>query len=161
MKVDYVFSRNKKWGSRLIAWAAKYEKVGLDKNPSHVGVLLNDAWVVESTFSTGVRVLPYESWKKINEELYRIPCAQKYRSSNDVMSHTKHIWGKKYDWFGVLYFAISYLRLILFNKPLPKKNKWQRNSRYFCTEYPGRLVSQDYSMTSPARMCAEWLGSVK
>lgn len=161
MKVDYVFSKNKKIGSRIISWAAKYEKLGLEKNPSHVAVLMNDQWVVESTFSSGVRILPYKSWLKINEELYKVPCEQRYRSSKDVMSHTEHLWGKKYDWRGIMYFAWAYLMLIIFDKPMPKKNRWQRKSYYFCTEYAGRIVGQDYSMTSPARLCAQWLGKVK
>ncbi len=65
MKVDYLFSRNpKSTVSKLIAWAAKYEKLKLDKYPSHIAVLLDETIVVESTLLTGVRMIPYSSWKK-------------------------------------------------------------------------------------------------
>lgn len=158
MKIDYLFSRNKKIGSRAISWAASFEKTDLEVNPSHVAVLLNDQWVIESTFTTGVRIVPYQNWLKINEELYKIPCEQNERPSWEVTDKAIHLWGKGYDWKGILYFSWVYAKLILFNKPLPKNNPWQRKYKYFCTEYVGLLVGEDYSMKSPARLCAEWLG---
>jgi hypothetical protein len=54
MKIDYLFSKNNKIGSRLISWAAKFENTGLEYNPSHIAILLNDTWVIESTFFTGI-----------------------------------------------------------------------------------------------------------
>jgi hypothetical protein len=157
MKIDYLFSRNKKWGSRLISWAASYEKLGLDKNPSHMAVLMNDTWVLESTLNSGIRVVPYFKWKEINEELYKIPCAQMHRHSTEILEKALIIWGKKYDWIGVMFFCWSYVKLIVKNEPLPTTNKWQNKDKYFCTEYVGHLLNEDLSMKSPARICAEWL----
>lgn len=161
MKIHYLFSRNKKIGSKIISWAAKFENTGLEQLPSHVAILMNDSWVIESTFASGVRVVPYFKWKQINEELYKIPCVQDYRSSEEVMQLALDLWGKKYDWLGILYFSVCYIKLIVKKIPLPTINKWQSKDRYFCTEYAATLSGEDFSMKSPARICADWLQEEK
>lgn len=161
MKIEYLFSRNKKWGSRLIAWAAKYEKLDLEDNPSHIAVLVNNRLVIESTLGTGVRMIPYKKWKEINEELYKIPCDEAERPSRQITNLIDRIWGKKYDWKGIAYFAYCYLRLIFLNERMPARNKWERKSHYFCTEFVGKLVGKNYSMKSPARICNDWLKDEK
>jgi hypothetical protein len=158
MKVEYLFSRNKKMGSKLIAWASSFEDVGLQDNPSHIAVLVDCTWVFESTLTSGVRVVPYKQWKQINEELYRIPCIVNIRDSGETLSKAAELWNMKYDWFGVLFFAWRYLGLILLNKPLPQKNRWEDENKYFCTEFIAKLTNENYSMKSPARICAKWLG---
>lgn len=157
MKVEYLFSRNKKIGSRLIAWASKYEKLDLDEIPSHIGVLIDGTMVIESTLTTGVRLIPYEHWKTKNELLYKLPCVTSYRHSSPTLKKAFSLWGKKYDWFGIAFFAVSFIRLILFDTPMPKENKWQKHDKYFCTEYAGKLTGLDLSMHSPAKICDEWL----
>jgi hypothetical protein len=157
MKVEYVFSKRNKWGSKLIAWGSSYENLDLEHIPSHVGVLLNNSIVVESTFFSGVRVVPYSEWLKINQELYKLPCAQEYRSSKDTLDRAFSLWSKGYDWAGIMYFGWSLLKLILLDKPLPAKNKWQKNNRYFCTEFVAMLVDEDFSMSTPAKICDAWL----
>lgn len=157
MKVEYLFSRNKKVGSKLIAWAASFEKVGLRDNPSHIAVLIDCSWVFESTFCSGVRVVPYKQWKGINEELYRIPCQIRVRDSGETLSKAASLWNKGYDWIGALFFAWRYLGLVLLNKPLPQKNRWENKNKYFCTEFIAQLTGENYSMKSPAKICAEWM----
>jgi len=66
MKVDYLFSRNKKIGSKIISWASGLLIKDLEKVPSHVAILLDEHLVMESTLTTGVRAVPYSYWKKIN-----------------------------------------------------------------------------------------------
>ena len=156
MKVEFLFSRNKKIGSKLIAWASKYENLDMDNLPSHMAVLIDETWVIESTLFTGVRIIPYTNWLLKNEELYKIKCPRD-RESKHTLKTAFSVWGKGYDWFGIAYFAYSFLRLMFFKEPLPLKNKWQRNNKYFCTEYAGKLTGQDFSMYSPARICKEWL----
>lgn len=157
MKIDYLFSRNKKWGSRVISWGSSFENIGLKDMPSHVAVLINDSMVIESVLGKGVRIAPYKKWKEINEELYKIPCAQPYRSSREVIDELMSIWGKPYDWRGILYFSYCFIRLILLDKPMPAENKWERKTHFFCTEFAGKVSGSNYSMTTPAKMCDEWL----
>lgn len=155
MKVDFLFSRRDAIGSKLIAWGAKYEDLDIDKVPSHAAILINGRFVVESTITSGVRIVPYFKWVKINEELYRIPSDD---ISRDFFDNTiLETWGKKYDWRGILYFACCYIRLILFKERLPLVNKWERESHLFCIELVGKLSNTYYSMTSPAKMCAKLL----
>lgn len=156
MKVEYLFSKNKKIGSRVISWAAKYEKLELDNNPSHAAVLLNENIVIESTFFTGVRIIPYKRWLEINTEVARIPCNNLHRKSMDVFDELTKLWDEKYDWLGILFFAISYIKLILFKEKLPEKNKWQDKNKYFCTELLARLSGCGCSMHSPAKLLSEW-----
>jgi hypothetical protein len=152
MKVHFLFSRNKKIGSKLISWAASFEKLQLEHLPSHVAVLLDEAWVIESTMNQGVRILPYESWLNINEQLYKFE--SNVNSSKFVLEAAAKLWGRKYDWVGILYFGIKYIELMLWGRKLPIKNKWQKTEAYFCTELIAILEGKDYSMTSPAHLCA-------
>jgi hypothetical protein len=161
MKVDYLFSKSPKIGSRIISWAASYENLpNLNKGlPSHGAVLLDGIWVFESTIFTGVRIAPYEEWKKINEELYKIPCS-KERHSEEVLKKAALLWNKKYDILGIAFFAWRYLGLILLKKALPSVNRWENPDKHFCTEFQALLTNQNLSMSSPAKTCSQWLEGV-
>ncbi len=162
MKVEYLFSKTpKSIVSKLISWAAKYEKLDLEKYPSHIAVLIDETLVVESTLLTGVRMMPYKTWKKKNEELFRIPCMEQERSSKEVLEKATQLYGKNYDWVGILFFAWRYLGLIIFGRPLPSKNHWQNDNRFFCCEYAATLTGENLSMKSPARVCRDWLEGAK
>lgn len=161
MKVEYLFSRNNKIGSKIISWASSHEKLNLDVYPSHVAVVLDGTWVIESTLFTGVRIVPYSKWIVFNEELYRIPCIQNHRPSVDILEKATKVWHKKYDWLGIMYFAICYLGVIFNGSKLPSENKWQNKNKYFCTEYVGQLSGIEYSMTSPAKLLCTMLEGIK
>jgi len=163
MTYHYVFSRNKKIGSKIISWSSSLLKndvknLDINKIPSHVAVLIDDCIVIESTLTTGVRIIPYNKWLEINEELYKIKCIQ---SSQHLNSKKKELlfemWGKKYDWFGILYFAKCIFLHYFFGKKLPNENKWERENYFFCTEFAARLTNYNYSMTTPAKMCNDFL----
>lgn len=166
MSYYYLFSRNKKLGSKLIAFGSSFFKEDITelngKIPSHVAVLINECLVIESTLSTGVRIIPYNKWLEINEELFKIKCIQSY---NDLEQKKKELlfemWGKGYDYVGILYFAKCIIKKLLFKLPLPTKNKWERENKYFCTEFAARLSGYNYSMTTPAKMCNDFLKGIK
>ncbi len=156
MKVDYLFSRRNKWGSRLIAWGSSKQNISLEKVPSHMAVLLDESIVVESTLSTGVRIIPYPQWKLINEELYKIRCIKK-RQSKSTLNQAFSLWGKGYDWYGIAFFAWEIIKYLITGEKLSKTNKWQKENRYFCTEYAAILTGEDFSMKTPAEICDMWL----
>ena len=162
MKIQYVFSRNKKCGSKLIAWGSSLFTTHVTnlKNgiPSHVAVLLDERLVVESVLTSGVRIVPYKKWASFNEELYRVDRTKKGECMNCLLNE---MWGKKYDWFGITYFAYSILKHLIFQSELPKVNKWERENYFFCTEFAARLDGYNYSMTTPAKMCNDLLEGVK
>lgn len=153
MKVEYLFSKNSRVGSKVIAWASSFEDLSLDDIPSHVAVLLDGTYVVESVLGRGVRMIPYHKWLEINTELYRIPCIQVYTSRSPVLVKLLDVWGKKYDWCGILYFGLMFLRLMAFKTRMPKTNAWESKDKYFCTEFAGKLSGASYEMTTPAKMC--------
>lgn len=162
MKVEYLFSRSpKSIASKLIAWASSKEGFKLEQYPSHMAVLIDGTMVIESTFTTGVRIIPHSHWVKNNEELYRIPCAKPERNGQETLNAAFALWGRGYDWIGILYFVWRFLGLLLLKRPLPSKNHWQSDKRYFCCEYAGSLTGEDFSMRSPARICHEWLEAMK
>jgi hypothetical protein len=156
MKVDILFSRNEKIGSKLISYASSFENTGLSQIPSHAAVLLDDSIVVESTLSTGVRIIPYANWLTINECLYKYPAGENF-TNREIFKKINNLWGKKYDWGGILFFLICFIRLIIQNKEIPKHNKWQSGNKYFCTEFVGFILGLNGSMKTPAKLCSELL----
>lgn len=161
MRIEYLFSRRpKSVFSNLISWASSKEGFKLEKYPSHMAVLIDGTMVVESTFTTGVRIIPHAQWVRKNEELYRIPRSN-LLNNQDTLNSAFKLWGKGYDWVGILYFAWRFLGLMILGKPLSAKNHWQNENRYFCSEYAGSLAGEDFSMKSPAKICYEWLKDIK
>ena len=165
MKLYYLFSRNEKIGSRLIAWVSGLLIKDLDKVPSHMAMLidvgLSESFVFESTLESGVRILPYSSWLKINEECYKIQCSQTL-NLDEVLSKVGQYWGRDYDWMGIAYFGLCFIKHLVFKAPFPKENKWQSEDKYFCNELGGEIANYPkYSMVTPAKMCSDFLKMVK
>jgi hypothetical protein len=157
----YLFSRNKKIGSKIIAWASGLLVKDLAKVPSHMAILIEEEGleplVFESTLDTGVRIVPYENWLKINEECYKIKCCQSWKHQA-VFEKVKAYWGKKYDWPGIAYFAWRFFLHLTLKRDFPKENAWQSENKYFCNELGGKFAGYDnYSMVTPAKMCSDFL----
>jgi len=163
MKIEFLFSRNEKCGSKAICLGSSFfkEQITLldDKIPSHVAILLDDVFIIESTLSTGVRIIPISEWLKHNELLYRLP----YQSTpvETVKDLLFEMYGKKYDWKGIIYFGICMIKYYLFGTKVPLANKWEREDYFFCTEFASRLTGYNYSMTTPAKMCNDILKGMK
>ena len=150
VKIDVLFSRNEKIGSKLISWGTSHLS-SFEKTPSHVALLINNRWVHESTLDTGIRVLTYEKWKEINEEVYKHEYPIEY-SYDQIKAMYRDLKGRKYDWVGVLYFTWFVGMSKLFGGSIPKINKWEDPNKYFCCEVVGELARLEYSMTSPVQL---------
>lgn len=158
MKVHYLFSRNKKIGSRLISWASGLLVKDLEKIPSHVAVLLDEHFVMESTLKGGVKCVPYSYWKTQHEECYKILCKKTYETREDIKESFETVYGKGYDYLAILFFAWCFVKHLLFKIPFPQENGWQSDDKFICTEFAGRLSNyKKYSMTTPAKMCSDFL----
>lgn len=147
-KLEYLFSYNGKVGSKTIVWGTKHQNKTEHKTPSHVAILINDFLVIESTMFTGVRIIPYSIWIKKNKIAHRIACPQK-RSWDEVMGSVFKIWGKSYDYKGILFFGWALFKNKFFKTPLPKKNKWESDDSFFCVEIIENITGETYEMTSP------------
>jgi hypothetical protein len=144
VNVAAIFSYNDLIGSKIIANGTKH----LSDVPkcSHVAVLVNDRWVHESTLQTGVRITSYEKWLSVNTEVANIPiCSMEYQELADQF---RNIQNKKYDWYGVCYLGL-WILLSMVGVKIPKKNKLESKSKYFCCEVLGYLTGKYYGMSAP------------
>lgn len=163
-KLYYLFSRNQKIGSRIISWASGLLVKDLEKVPSHMAILIEqentEPLIFESTLDANVRILPYKNWLLINEECYKIQCP-KVRTQEEIFAKVYSLWGKKYDWGGIAFFALAFIKHMLFKAPFPKENAWQSDNKYFCNELGGEIAGYGkYSMVTPAKMCSDFLKMV-
>jgi hypothetical protein len=151
--VHYLFSKNNKIGSKIIRWGTAFLEPWVEEEDvsSHTAVLLNEKWVVESTLDKGVRVISYKEWKKINIEIIKIKCYQN-RNMEEIKNFYKPLKDKKYDWPGVIYFSYRIALKKMFNIDIPEKNKWNSNSKYFCSEVVGKMTNTSYEMTAPIQI---------
>lgn len=160
--VSFLFSRNNLCGSRLISWASGLIVKDLEKVPSHVAVLINinDAdMVLESVLEKGVRVVPLDYWIQRNEVCYQVIPKEPIPISKAFGMMT-NLYGKKYDWGGIAFFALCFVRFILFKTPFPKKNLWEDPNKYFCSEAAFALTNYGKAgMATPAKMCSDLLKS--
>lgn len=162
MTIRYVFSRNKKYGSRLISWASGLLIKDLDKVPSHGCILIeftdtSEGIIFESTFDSGVRLVPFSAWLTHNE-ICRVITPKIQPDKNDVLSQISKMWGKKYDFPGILYFVLSFVGFVLFKRPFSKNNNWSSRDKYFCLEAMFEITNYEKSgMATPAKMCSDLL----
>lgn len=157
MKVHYLFSRNEKIGSKLIAWSSSLFVKDLEKIPSHIAILIDEKFVIEAVLESGVRIVPYKKWKEINQELYKIEAPYRNDMEHVVNNSLYEVWGKGYDYIAILYFAMRLTGLILFKIKLPKNNRWSSSKKFFCSEFAARISNRNYSMTTPAKICSDML----
>lgn len=156
MKLSVLFSYNDKLGSTLIRIGSLlFDKPNLKWSdiPSHTALLIDDQWVIESVMHGGVRILPYNNWKIVNKEVAKISI-DKWREN--PINLVNEIWGKSYDFLGLLWFVKSVFCSKVLKKPIPNINDMEAESKYFCVELVGRCLGfQNYSMISPAGLL--WL----
>jgi hypothetical protein len=162
MTIRYIFSRNQKCGSKLISWAGGLLIKDLEKVPSHGCILIefadsSEGIIFESTLDGGVRLVPFSAWLTHNEVCYMIT-PKEQPDKNKVLSIISRLWGKKYDYPGILYFALCFVGFVLFKKSFPNTNKWSRDDKYFCLEAMFEICEYEHSgMATPAKMCSDLL----
>lgn len=151
VNVNYIFSRNDKIGSFIIRNSTKQLQPEVEKSPSHVAILVNNKYVIESTLESGFRVIPYKKWLELNEELYKFECAQTWMMK-EIKQLYKPLKNKKYDFKGVLYFSWRIILNLFFRIEMPLKNKWHQEDRYFCCEVLGKMTGVSYEMVAPVQL---------
>lgn len=161
MKIDILFSNNELKGSKLIQWGSSFLVDNLKEIPSHVAVLINGELVIEAIMLQGVRIVPYNKWLEHNNEISKIQLElikDKMNSSSENFHELiDEMWGKKYDFKGLFFFGIAVLKFCILKIPLPATNRWEQEDKFFCSEFVGRLIGYNYSMTSPAQMLSDIL----
>lgn len=152
--VHYLFSKNNKIGSKIIANQTNH--LADKPETSHISIMVHNRWIFESTLSTGVRVIPFVEWIKINEIVDIIPCEKETREYSEIKSIYKEIQNKKYDYAGILYLGFYIALNRYFGIKIPKKNKLQSDNKYFCCEAVEKLTGLGpTSMKTPIEILAE------
>lgn len=153
MELHYLFSKNNLIGSKLIRLGSYWvDDCGFTFNntPSHVAILIDETYVIESVMHGGVRIIPYNKWLEINVEIMKIKAPSYVEHPKDLMFE---MWGKKYDKKGILYFTLAILNHKIFQKELPSINKCEQDDAYFCTEFASRIYDGNTgSMRTPAQL---------
>ena len=145
--VHALFSHNEMIGSRIISKGSKHLAPDLPET-SHVSVLINNRWVHEAT-GAGVKIYSYDLWKTRHTEVGRIQL--KNRQYQEIADQFRQIQDKKYDYPGVFFLGICIIPTFI-GLPLPKKNLWQSDKKFFCCEVLGYLTGQCYGMSTPVQI---------
>jgi len=131
----FLFTKNQKIGSQLIRW-------GLEDEVSHFALvdskhLTSSSLVLESTVSTGVRIIGMKEFLKHNEIVYAFTIPEASEGEHLRAFSTAHtqLHGKKYDIKGVSFLLLSVIICIkLLGNDLPPENKWADKSDFYCSE---------------------------
>lgn len=152
VSVDALFSRSNKIGALAIAAGTAHLASSIKPTPSHTAILVNGRWVHESTGKSGVAVISYEKWGQLHKETARISLpSRQYQELADIY---RTMSSKKYDYLGVLFFALAIVPTFLGFKLYPK-NLFESKNRYFCSEALGKLIGRYYSMHAPVQIQEE------
>jgi len=151
--IKYLFTRNDLIGSKLISGVTKRDYQKTSDTPSHFAILFNDRWVLHSNFANGVHIEPYYFFKKRNQVITSLRdttckmCAIECQLLFDQL--TRKAYGLKYDWPAILYFAYRIILRWIFKLPIPDKNKWEAEDKWFCNEIFELVIGRDISMQTP------------
>lgn len=143
--IDILFSKKCKIGSMIIAKGTKHLAPNVSEC-SHVALLVNNRFVLESTLDKGVHVSSYNKWLSENIQVDKIYYGQ--IDYKEIAYLYRFINEKKYDWLGLIYLALNIIPTF-FNLPMSSENKWECPNKYFCTEAVGYLTNEYYGMTTP------------
>lgn len=148
--VFYFFVKKDKVGAKLIRWGTKRKDQDMQNTPSHMGIVMNGMWSIDSTISNGVEMDYFPEYVKDYEAVAVYRDLGEIRKPGEVaaeiMKKARHA---KYDWKAVLYFGWRRALEIFFKIPMPKKNKWESKNSWFCNEMYELVRGDDYSMASP------------
>lgn len=157
VSVHYLFSRRDLIGSRTIAWGTSHLYSEFKNTPSHVAILVNNRWVHESTIDSGIRVMSYEKWLEVNDEVAKISSPEEwdYGRIKDLFCAIKD---KKYDWMGIIYLGLWMVPSKLFKCKIPDNNALECSDKYFCSEVIGYMLNKNYDMKAPVQILKELHG---
>lgn len=153
-KVAYVASikKDSKYvASKLISYGTKDLEPKIEPC-SHLCIILRKTLVIESTLSTGVRIIPYTHWIKDNKVVHSFEKSYEDSLSEYIPTVMENMWGKSYDYKGILYFSFRIVLFKYLGMELPKNNKWENPKKRFCVE----IFGDKLSMVSPIQMVAKW-----
>ena len=157
--IRYLFTHNDLIGSKLISHFTKKSWQSREKTPSHTGVLFLNLMVVHSNGANGVHIEPFYSFKKKNKIICALRRATEKRSREEAeelfLHYCREAYAAPYDYAAIAYFCYRIILNKLFNIPIPLKNKWENERKFFCDELLEVELGRDLSMTTPNELMLE------
>lgn len=150
--VALVFSKNGKYGSKLIREMSASKGEDIDKIPSHVAWLFFNIFVLESAVPFGFRISWYPYFKEKNSIVKRLNLIKEltHREARIMMEEIlKSYYGKGYDYLGVLYQGYRILLFKLFKVSIPDDNKWEKTDKISCQEALEKILGKPLKMVTP------------
>ena len=147
MKV--VFSKNDLIGSYVIRLLSN-DHARLGDTPSHMALIFWDSLVIESVIGDGVRLNFYPTFLKKNKIVAEFEMINSDSKSNYNLVASK-FHGRKYDYLGVLWFALQIILHKVFKVKL-KKNPFSSNTALFCNEVIEPLLGYSVSSMTPYQL---------
>ena len=129
----HLWTKSSKWGSRLIRW-------GLDEDCSHYALEFfsergDKALVIESRFPSGPRIRTREQFLKKNTLVHEVNYPLSVEDETNIFHDAiGHLFGLKYDFKAVLFFAYAAFLKKFFDVPLPRYNPWGTDTMAYCSE---------------------------
>ena len=148
--VSFLYSNNKKCGSKLISWATRDHGQSLQETPSHFSILLYDWLVIESTLAFGLEPKLYSKFKDHNNIIAQFAPKDGKRDAALIAKKTADKnRNANYDFAGALFLGWHAIMRFHFDKPLPKVNRFDSAKDFFCNEIYADLYGGDVSMKHP------------
>ena len=148
--VFYFFVKKEKWGAKLIRWGTKRPGQSMEDTPSHMGTVMNGMWSIDATLTAGVNMdyfpVYMEEYKEV--AIYR-DLGEIRKPSQVAADMMKKSRRAGYDFKAILYYAWRRALEKFFKIPMPEKNRWESEDRWFCNEMYEIVKGGDYSMASP------------
>lgn len=148
--VFYFFVKKDKCGAKLIRWGTKLPGQSMEDTPSHMGIVMNGKWSIDSTMFSGVEMDYFPEYIKEYKEVAIYQDTEETRNSSEVAAELMtRARRSTYDWKAILYFAWRKACHKFLKVTMPQQNKWEDPNSWFCNEIYEIVKGKDYSMASP------------
>jgi hypothetical protein len=148
--ISFLYTNNKRCGSKLISWATRDHGQLVSETPSHFSILLYDWLVIESTIAYGLAPKLFAKFKEHNTIIAQFaPKTDKKRAVEIAKNMANRNHSAKYDYAGALYLGWHAMMRFNFKRPLPKTNRFDSAKDFFCNEIYKDLYGGDVSMKHP------------
>lgn len=135
--IELLFTTSNHQFSRLARWA-------MQSDCSHFAINLDNGIVFHSNF-LGAHIEPYCTFMQNNTTIHRLkfnPLDPKVEE-NIYQKLIRCNYGKWYDMGAMIYLGFSMILHRGLGRPIPKKNLWNSQEQFICTELLGTLADVD------------------
>jgi len=148
--IQFIYSNNKKIGSRIISFACRDHGQLASETPSHFSILIYEWIIIESTMARGVAPKLFSTFMDTNKI---IAIFEPKTDSKGVVALAKRVADNirkaRYDFLAALYVGWRSLLRYYCDKKIPATNKFDNAKEFFCNEIYRDIYGGDVSMKHP------------